>query len=719
MKPADLISSHFRLLPTQAAALSRLGIQSLADLLRHFPIRYEHISSIRSVSTLVSGEDAVIYGTISKLKTRKAWKSRRPIAEGVLSDGNGKIPLIWFNQPYIAKMLHEGALVKVSGKVSEGSKGIYLANPEIELSPDMPIDRHDSLFTADDGGSPAVFAVYPESKGITSRWFRHTIEKILKAGVHEALPDPLPEAIREKLKLPALSAALVFMHAPKKEKDAVVARKRFAFEEMLTIQVARLSERERVRREKAVSVISDRQLLTEFIASLPFPLTHAQDRAISEIIEDFAGDHAMARLLEGDVGSGKTAVAAATIFGAVSTAPPDRQFGRMQASYMAPTEILARQQFQSFIEYFKKYGISIGLLTGSGCRKFPSKVSPHESTAISRAQLLKWVLSGEVSLLVGTHALAQEKVRFRNLAYVVIDEQHRFGTRYRRALSRKDGAMPHLLSMTATPIPRTLALTIWGDLDLTLLDEMPRGRLPVKTEVVRPNARTKMYGKVREELEKGRQAYVICPRIDEPDPEKALALNARSVSAEAARLAQKELKGYRLGILHGKLLPKDKDKIMEQFVKGDIDVMVATSVIEVGVNVPNATVIIIEGAERFGLAQLHQLRGRVIRGTHQPYCFAVPESYGPMTKKRLEALTTAKNGFELAEFDLAIRGPGELAGRSQSGLSDIGMEALKNPKLVAEARASARELIEKDPDLVSHPTLKLKVGKLSRELHEE
>ena len=713
------IDTLTRILPGQREALARLSIKTVADLLYHFPVRYEHISQVRGVGTLVPGEDAVIYGAVTGLKTRKTWQSRRAISEAWLSDGSGRIKLMWFNQPYIAKMVSEGATVKISGRVSESKSGVYIANPEIEHSPDLPIDRHDSLFTTESDDPAGVFAVYPETKGITSRWLRHAIERALKAGAHETLIDPLPEALRTKLKLPSLSSAMVFIHAPKKDDDAKAAKKRFAFEEMLSIQCARLRERERVRRETAVSLSIDEARLDAFTETFPFPLTGAQERAIKEITSDLSGVHPAARLLEGDVGSGKTAVAASAIYAAVNTAPPDRKFGRMQAAYMAPTEILAHQQFDSFISYFKKDGIGIGLMTGSGCKKFPSKLNPNGATAISRSQLLKWMVSGEISVVVGTHALASEKAQFRNLALVVIDEQHRFGTRHRRALSRKHGAMPHLLSMTATPIPRTLALTIWGDLDITLLDEMPKGRLPVKTEIVRPTARAKMYDKIRTELESGRQAYVICPRINEPDPEKEMALLAKSVTAEAVVLAKKELKGCRIGVMHGKLTPKEKDTVMSKFKNHEIDVLIATSVVEVGVNVPNATVIVIEGAERYGLAQLHQLRGRVIRGNYQPYCFVVPESYGPQTKKRLEALVTAKNGFELAEFDLAIRGPGELYGKSQSGLSDIGMEALKNPKLVAEARAAARDLIALDSSLASHPALKGRVDTIAQKLHEE
>jgi ATP-dependent DNA helicase RecG len=344
--------------------------------------------------------------------------------------------------------------------------------------------------------------------------------------------------------------------------------------------------------------------------------------------------------------------------------------------------------------------INIGLITSSGCKKFPSKVDPTKATDVSRAQLLKWVKNGEIPILIGTHSLIQKTVEFENLAYVIIDEQHRFGTMQRKSLTRKDDIMPHLLSMTATPIPRTLALTIYGDLDLTLLDEMPSGRKPIITEVVMPDDRSKTYENIRKELKTGRQLYVICPRIDEPDPKKSMALNVKSVTKESEELRTKIFPEYEVDILHSKMKPKEKEEIMKGFEDNDTQILVATSVVEVGVNVPNATTIIIEGAERFGLAQLHQLRGRVIRSNHQAYCHVFAETKSQKTKDRLKALKTAKNGFELAEHDLNLRGSGELYGRHQSGISDIAMEAIKNPKMVEAARNEAKIFKLKENPLV-------------------
>ncbi len=352
--------------------------------------------------------------------------------------------------------------------------------------------------------------------------------------------------------------------------------------------------------------------------------------------------------------------------------------------------------------------------------KFPSKTDPAKPTKISKTQLVKWVKNGEIPIVIGTHALILKSVEFKHLAYVIIDEQHRFGTNQRKQLAKKDTRLPHLLSMTATPIPRTLALTIYGDLDITLLDQMPAGRKPIKTTIVGPGQQEAMYDHIAKELTAGRQAYVICPRIDEPDPDQERALNMKSVIAETARLKRDIFPSWRIEFLHGKMTPVEKDKTMREFATHHIDILVATSVVEVGVNVPNATNIIIEGAERFGLAQLHQLRGRVVRGTHQPYCFAVTESKSDKTRDRLKALVTAKNGFELAEYDLQFRGSGELYGGKQSGLSDLGMEAIRNLKLVEAARTEAHHLVSAHSDLPrAFPLIAEKVARLGEVLHME
>jgi ATP-dependent DNA helicase RecG len=737
MKLNDPLTQHFRIDTIHQKALGRLGVITIQDILYHLPQRYEDISNIQSVQGLVKGQDAIVYGQVGGLKARKAWKSRIPIAEGWIEDGSARIKVMWFNQPYLAKMLTDGMYVKLAGKVTGSEGKLYIANPEIEKLESLPIDRHDSIFKGTENDDETIYPVYRETKGVTSKWFYHTVMKCFEHGILDVIEDPIPEEVLKRYHLPTLATALQWIHTPKKVDHAKSARKRFAFEEVFYIQTAKALSRARVRSSEGYVFKTDTAHIKKFTERFPFALTKAQEKAIANIFKDCNGEYPMSRLLEGDVGSGKTAVAATVAYATVTSRPQSNisggrisgdkgqtfvnslEYGNLQVGYMAPTEILAKQHFESFIEYFHHLPIQIGLITGSGCMKFPSKTNPTKPTNISKAQLLKWVKNGEVPILIGTHALMYKSVEFKHLALVIIDEQHRFGTNQRKQLAKKDSRMPHLLSMTATPIPRTLALTIYGDLDITLLDQMPSGRKPVITKIVPKGKEDEMYDHVREELKAGRQAYVICPRIDEPDPEKETAINAKSVTEEAKRLKAKVFPDKRIAILHSKMKPAEKEKVMSAFAKHETDILVATSVVEVGVNVPNATNIIIEGAERFGLAQLHQLRGRVIRGTHQPYCFLISESKSDKTKERLKALTTAKSGFDLAEYDLAFRGSGELYGAKQSGLTDLGMEAIKNIKLVEAAREEAHALVDSDPELTNHPVIFGKVSKIVETLHME
>jgi ATP-dependent DNA helicase RecG len=722
--PLDPLTKHFRVDTIHQKALLRLGITTVRDLLYHLPVRYEDITSIQSVGGLMKGQDAVVFGRVGGLKTRKAWKSKVPIGEGWIEDGSARVKVMWFNQPYLAKMLQDGMYVKLAGKVTGTEGKLYIANPEIEKLESLPIDRHDSIFNNTENLDETIYPVYRETKGVTSKWFFHTVQKCFERGILDVLEDPIPEDILKRYNLPVLRTALLWMHTPKKAEHAQSARKRFAFEEVFYIQTTKAQERARIAGASAYRFKTDKTHIEAFTSRFPFALTRAQEKALATIFADFKSTHPMSRLIEGDVGSGKTAVAATAAYAVATSRPLEGtgkalEFGNLQVAYMAPTEILAKQHFESFIEYFHHLPIQIGLITGSGCMKFPSKVDPTKATSISKAQLLKWVKNGEVPILIGTHAIMYKSVEFKHLALAIIDEQHRFGTNQRKMLAKKDARIPHLLSMTATPIPRTLALTIYGDLDITLLDQMPSGRKPVITKIITKDTQDEMYDHVRSELKAGRQAYVICPRIDEPDPEKETALNTKSVTEEAKRLKEKVFTTSRIAVLHSKMKPAEKEKIMASFAGHEIDILVATSVVEVGVNVPNATNIIIEGAERFGLAQLHQLRGRVIRGTYQPYCFVVSDSKGEKTKERLKALTTAKNGFELAEYDLTFRGSGQLYGGKQSGLTDLGMEAIKNIKMVEAARTEAQTLIAEDPELTKHPRIREKITHLGETLHME
>ena len=714
LTPESLITERFRPSPLQKKALERLKIKTLNDLLRYLPARYGQAGTARKIAELKVGDEAIIYAKVLKNQTKKAWAKKIPMAEALVEDETGKIKIIWFHQAYLAKKAPAGTAAYFSGKVTERKGELYLANPEIDAAgaPVKKVAAGESLFSNSETESPTP--VYPETRGLSSGWFHHHLKTILSENIQEQLVDPLPEEILTEFKLPKLATALIWAHTPRKKSDAEAARKRFAFEEIFMIQLARLKDRAAYQAAGAARINLPTNKLDDFLNRFPFSPTKAQIRAITEILNDFKLGRPMTRLLEGDVGSGKTAVAAVTAYAAVMSGA--------EVAYMAPTEILAKQHFESFISYFKHLPINVGLITGSGCYKFPSKTNLGGYTNISRPQLLKWVKNGEIPILIGTHALIQKTVKWKNLAYAIIDEQHRFGLMQRAKLTKKNERLvPHLLSMTATPIPRTLALTIYGDLDLSLLDELPAGRKNIITQIIPPSEeeRQKVYESLRAEIKAGRQAYVICPRIDEPDPNKATALQTKSAKAELQKLGERIFPEFMVGLVHSKMKPADKEEVMRDFASGEIDILVATSVVEVGVNVPNATSIIIEGAERFGLAQLHQLRGRVFRSSYQAYCYLFTEAKNETSLTRLKALVNAKNGFELAEMDLALRGAGALTGGKQWGISDLGMEAIKNLKLVSAARESAQKLIATDPNLIKHPEIQKILATRARTLHFE
>jgi ATP-dependent DNA helicase RecG len=689
-----------RITDVQKKALGKIGIKKIEDLLYYFPSRYSNTDELKNTKNVKKGDKIILYAKVKRIKATKAYYKKIPMTEATLEDSEGILPAVWFRQPYISKMLSEGTFAKFSGTISERNGRPYLANPEYEITNDIPT----GLFK-NKGGDNFIYPIYSESKGVSSQWIQYAIKKILNSKILDEIKDPIPEEILKKYNLPKLKTALIWIHSPKKESDALSAKKRFAFEEIFFIQVLRQKQKQEAKQKPSFKIKKTKTEIKTFIKNFPFKLTLSQEKSINTILEDFEKNYAMSRLLEGDVGSGKTAVAATTSYAVISTKPNGSNVGNLQVAYMAPTEILAKQLYDSFIQYFENMNINIGLITSKGCRKFPSKINPKEWTDISKTQLLKWVENGEIPILIGTHSLIQKNVAFKDLAYVIIDEQHKFGTNQRRDITKKNERIPHLLSMTATPIPRTLALTIYGDLDLTLLDEMPKGRKPVITEIITPEKRDETYEEIRNELEKGRQLYVICPRIDEPDPKKEFALRVKSVKAEAEKIKKQIFPEYNIDIMHSKMTPKEKDTVMKKFENGETNILVSTSVIEVGVNVPNATMIIIEGADRFGLAQLHQLRGRVLRSNHQAYCFVFSDSKSEQTINRLKALKTAKNGFELSEQDLMLRGAGELSGKKQWGISDIGMEAIKNIKMVEAARTEALEIIREHFELKKYPLI--------------
>jgi ATP-dependent DNA helicase RecG len=727
MNVTDEIGEHFRLVGTQKKALESLGLSTIKDLLLHIPQKYEDVGNAVSIEQLLSGggagEMVTVYGELLSLEKKLMWKTKKYAVEAWLEDATGRIKVRWFNQPYMADSLKFVKYVKITSKLTGTGKTAYFASPLIEQMPGLP-DSSELMGGTTQSG---LYPIYKTSYGITSRWFYYAMRRVLDEADLRYLPEEVPSEIIAKYNLPTLASALVWAHMPESTADADAARKRFAFDEVFYLQVAAAlarSERNTAAHYKIEAETNGLNgTLSKFIQSFPFELTNAQRNAVDTIVSDMASGNPMARLLEGDVGSGKTAVASAVSFAVVAN--------KLQVAYMAPTEVLAKQLFESFVGYFKNTNVQVGLLTGRDCKKYPSKTNPDEATKISKAQLLKWVEDGSIGIVIGTHALIQKNVTFKQLGLAIIDEQHRFGTKQRAGLLKNnaDNKIPHLLSMTATPIPRTLALTIYGDLDLTIIDEMPRGRKKVITKVVGKNKMEDVYAHMRTEIAAGRQAYVICPRIAHndieesgggaPSMQKLMMARLKSVEDEVKNL-RKVFPSLEIDALHGKLTPADKEEIMAEFANHTIHILVATSVVEVGVNVPNATMIVIEGAERFGLSQLHQLRGRVIRSAHQAYCYLTTtnKTVAEATKERLKALVTAKNGFELAEMDLTLRGAGELRGDSQWGTSDIAMEAIKNIKMVEAARNEAQALVAKSTDLKLYPELMQKI-QMSQKIHLE
>lgn len=721
MSPHDTLNSIYRIKPEIQRGLSKLNILTAKDLLKHFPSYFVQASKTSSIKDTNPGNSTTLYGIVSRIKVRRTFRGHKPLTEAKLKDDTGTLTLMWLNQPYISKQLSEGLMLRVEGKISESTAGKRtIVNPRFEIIKNsiIPQGGHESLFEDNYNKDVLSAPVYPASKGVSSQWLEYHIKSLLSKGYHTLIPDPIPEKILSALKLPSLSTALIWMHAPKSQSDYEIAKKRFAFDEIFTIQLMNYRERIRAKQEVSEQIVINNKKVKDFISTLPFSLTKGQKNAIKSIYNDFEQGVPMTRLLEGDVGSGKTIIAGITAYGLL-TSKQKSTSKKPQVIIMAPTEILATQHFDSFSKLFHHTPFQIGLITSSGCQKYPSKVWKTAPTSISRKQFLTWTSDGTLSLIIGTHSLIQKSVNFNNLAYVIIDEQHRFGVRARHNLSKKNTLLPHLLSMTATPIPRTLALTLYGDLDLTVLDELPPGRKPVITKLITPQKREEMYSEIRETLEKGQQCYVICPRIFEADPLKARALIAKNVIDEAQRLSKTDLKGYTIGILHGKMKPSEKEAIMKEFDEGHIQVLVATSVIEVGINVPNATRIIIEGAERFGLSQLHQLRGRVARSEKQAFCYLVSDTSNESSLQRLTIMERSTNGFELAEKDLQTRGAGELIGIKQSGLSDLAMESIKNIKMIEVARTEAKKLIESDYELASYPLLREKVDTFAHNVHLE
>ena len=642
------------------------------------------------------------------------------LTQAALQDPTGKLKVMWFNQPYLANTLKKGTFVCLAGKISGKGESIYLSNPAYEKLPD---NFREIDFELSHTGR--LIPVYPETEGLSSKWLRFIVKPLLLK-LKDRIPDFLPPKISKKYDFLAFQEAIWQIHFPDSLELAEKAKKRFGFEELFELSLFVQRERLKLAKEKALAISIDVDLMKEFTKSLPYELTNAQKKSSWQILKDLEKPRPMNRLLEGDVGSGKTVVAAMAALNVAKAG--------YQSAFLAPTEILAKQHFKTINEVLKKFKLNVGLITG--------KESYSGSKKITRRELLEKVTNKKVDILIGTHAIIQDTtpktsektpIQFNNLALVIIDEQHRFGVEQRAKLCRQKSFIPHLLSMTATPIPRTLSLTVYGDLDLSIIDEMPKGRKKIITKIIQSKDKKATYEFIRRQVKEGRQAFVICPRI-EPAKTSAedlggqtLVLDARNfswmdvkaVKQEYKKLSEEIFSDLKVEMLHGKMGSQEKEKTMQDFKDKKIDILVSTSVVEVGVDIPNATVMMIEGSEKFGLAQLHQFRGRVGRSDWQSYCFLFTDAPGIVYNRRLRALVNCQDGFELAEKDLAIRGPGDFAGQRQWGIPDLAMSSLSDTILVSKARNDAKEILQEDPQLKKYPWLKMRLGEFQKRIHLE
>jgi ATP-dependent DNA helicase RecG len=674
-----------------ASRLGRLGIGNVEDLLFFFPHRYNDFASIRPISQLIVGEEQTVIGTVWSAEDTPIGRRLRG-TQALIGDETGTMRVVWFNQPYIAQQLRTNERVVLAGKVTLYKGMKTLENPEYE-----PLESEELLHTG------RLVPVYHITTGLGARTVRRLVKQALDTYL-PSVPELLPSQILSRNQMLPRSVAVRQMHVPDGWDELKAARRRLAFDELLLIQLGVL-ERKRAWQERGLAqpLRLPGAILDGYVRSLPFALTAAQQRALSETLADLSLERPMSRLLQGDVGSGKTVVGAAGLLAAVHS--------RTQGAMMAPTEILAEQHFRTLCQLFGcseraasvatvrpdylSRPLTIALLTGS----LPASM---------KRELRKEIETGKVDIVVGTHAVIQEDVSFERLGLVVVDEQHRFGVMQRAAL-REKGRNPHVLVMTATPIPRTLTLTVYGDLDVSVIDEMPVGRKPVKTKWVSPDEREAAYQFVRRQVRDGYQAFIICPLIEESET-----LTVRAVTQEYERLRREVFPELRLGLVHGRLAGTKKENVMREFRDHALDILVSTAVVEVGVDIPNATVMMIEGAERFGLAQLHQLRGRVGRSGVQSYCLLLSESSSSQAGERLEIVERTQDGFELAEADLRLRGPGEFFGTRQSGLPDLKVARLSDVPLINLARQEASRLLAEDTDLslAEHEQLRQEVSEL-------
>jgi ATP-dependent DNA helicase RecG len=686
LEPGDPITRLPGLRAGLASRFEKLGIRTLADAATLYPRRFNDFTNVRQIAELTASiEPQTVIGTVASRKVQRFGR-RFGGTEAVLRDASGSLRVVWFNMPFIAKSLSEGQRVVVSGRIRHYRGRLQMDNPELE-------DFDESM------AAGRLVPVYPATQGLGQRTIRKAVELAVRA-VASKLIDPLPAHVRDSERMDALEAALRTYHAPKSAIEAERVRKQLALREFLAIQAAVLMRRAEWQDGAAAPNLEFRDGIKDFVGSLPFRLTGSQQDALDDLLHDLRGPRPMLRLLQGDVGSGKTVIAIAAMLAAVRNG--------YQAALMAPTEILAEQHFRTLSAVLGGEGALEGVFAPPWfARPLRVLLLTGSLSAAQKRSVRGDTANQGADIVIGTHALIEDGVEFPRLGLAVVDEQHRFGV-MQRAKLRQKGANPHLLVMTATPIPRTLALTVYGDLEVTTIDELPPGRKPIETSWVTPIEREFAYANVRARLSRGEQAFVICPLVEDSD-----ALDARSAEEEFLRLSGGPFAGFRLALLHGRMAGKDKDTIMKSFAAREIDMLVSTSVIEVGIDVPNATTMIIEGAERFGLSQLHQFRGRVGRSDMQSYCllFSTDEEPGPDATTRLKAMERSNDGFELAEVDLELRGEGEVWGRVQAGANSmLRVARLTDRDLLYRARAIATDILSSDPKLESREHAQLRAA---------
>jgi len=664
--------------PRIAQTLERLDMRTLRDMLYYFPRRYDDYSKLKPINQITYGEELTVIGTVQNIASRTLRGGKLKTVEAVVSDGSGALRVTWFNQIWIAKRLREGAHIVLAGKIEQYLGRLVMNNPEWEFLEQQQISTN------------RIVPVYPLTAQITGRWLRRQMNLVITYWAPRVL-DPLPDELRQSADLVDLPTALLQIHFPDSWKDLEAAQERLAFDEVFLLQLGVLQQKRAWSERNARSFPVEQSWVEGQLARLPFTLTQAQQGALGDVRQDLASGRPMNRLLQGDVGSGKTVVAALAIGIVVHN--------QAQAALMAPTGILAEQHYHNLLK----------LLTGEVApadgappnQEISPILQPAEVRLMvgatpesEKSEIRAGLADGSIKVVVGTHALIEDPVTFADLQLAIVDEQHRFGVEQRAAL-RSKGENPHLMVMTATPIPRSLALTVYGDLDLTVMDEMPPGRQPVSTHVLAPRELERAYTLIRSQVKKGRQAFVIYPLVEESEK-----YDAKAAVEEHERLQKEIFPKLKLGLLHGRMKADEKDAVMGAFRDGECQVLVSTSVIEVGVDVPNATVMLIEGANRFGLAQLHQFRGRVGRGADKSYCLLIPDTPDAVENERLLAMAETNDGFVLAERDLEQRGPGQFLGTRQSGYAELEMANLTDVRLIEKARRHAQALFEKDPDLV-------------------